>query len=1100
MSEGVASAGETPQPLVSIIIPFFNCRELTEACLASVRDHSDGIEWEVILVDDASTERPDLTPYENDLRFRVLRNEARRSYSENNNEAARIAKGDYLCLLNNDTLVTPGWLSGMAGVLQRDSSIGVLGNCHLYADRKRVQHYGMGFDENGNPLHLNPGIDPRSPSVLRERELQCVTFACVMIPAEVYRALGGLDERYRNGFEDVDFCLRARAAGFRVVYTPASTIVHYGQSTPGRTDTDDANARVFRERWKDDYEKDLARLAREDHEINTAAAARAWKRPRPEPGLHLAVDVSQANAFVWATVDLIEALHRRGVPMSLPIQASIHTSIPEAKRSLLRSLMSAHPRGTYHVKWTHYWPGYFKQPLHGDVNAEFFCTNYRFPPSDARRLDLWMRHVQVNDYRKLPVSRFNLDALLEVGVDARACRVVPLGYSPEIDRLYPDAGALPGRSDKDVQLLLVTNSHDLYRYGTDLAVQALGRAFGPDDPVVVHIKDYGTPAGEDLLKRWIDEQPRFPRVVWHRSFVSKEDLLRLYASMDAQLAPFRGEGFAMKILDAAAVGVPTLMPWYGGPTEFATEGMFMPLPYREVPVGTCYDRDHFFLGDGAAWCEVDVDAMTEALCSLPDRRDVCHAMGRAGMERVRKTFSWDEAARKLMNALEGWTSERLIEVGARRQPESVPLSVIIPTKDRVEILEKTLSAYDRQTLSPASYEVLIVNDHGDADAVRACAGHHSGLNIKVLDNTGPGGPAAARNLAIGLARGGVVLITGDDIIPKEDFLSEHLDGHRRFPEMDAAFVGLTLWHPDLPSTPFMDHITGEGGQQFKYDDMKHDHLVPFDRLYTSNCSLKRDFLIEEEILFSTRYRYAAFEDVEFGYRLDLRGMSLRHLATAIGYHLHEMTPESFLERQRKVGRMLTLMAIQRPGFVPNEHSTFLRALEMMRCHPGLKNSPALEAMAGERVIKDLTRSYSAMLETAGVFATATGRPVVDADVAAWKNWMTQGGVNVWEAINQAILRQGMAEEWAVTEGEARTAAAWVQMIGLPNIASFRGMDWDMPFARPEFSAFLFPQSKLAYTVSKTLRSLPLVGPGLMKFEHSAAGQYVRGALARLVKR
>jgi len=1086
-------------PDVSILIPYHNCRALTEACLASILEYTDGVSWELVLIDDASTEPPDLSMLKNRCDYQVVRNESRKSYSENNNLAARLARGTYLCLLNNDTLVTPGWLNTLVSVLQRHPDVGVLGNCHLYPDSGNVQHAGMAFDERGFPLHLNPGMIPGTPSASREREFQCVTFACVMITRAVYVLLNGLDEIFRNGFEDVDFCLRAREAGYRVMYTPASTIYHYGQSTPGRTVTDDANWKEFERRWKGRVVLDLQDLARADHVENEVMAKLPSHRKRARPGLHLAVDFTAANAFTWATVDLIAALQKRGVAMSVPVSATLHESISLENKNMLRGLMTAHARGSYHIKWTHYWPSHLKQVLSGEINAEFFCTNYRYR-EEGRRLDLWMRHVQVNEYRKLPVSRFNLEALREVGIPENECRVMPLGYSPEIDRLFPDAGSLPKKNGKDFNLLLVTNSHDLYRYGTDLAIMALGRAFGPDDPVVVHIKDYGTPAGADLLQQWIAAQPRFPRIVWHRTFLSKDDLIRLYAGMDAQLAPFRGEGFAMKILDSAALGVPTMMPAFGGPTEFARDGMYLPLVFDEVPVGPCYDRDYFYIGDGAYWCEVKVDPMVDMLRSLLDRRGEIDEMGRNNLARIRKNFSWDESARRLMNALQGWSSQRLVEVGSRRRPDQFPLSVIIPTKDRTDTLAKTLNAYQRQTLPARNYEVLIVNDHGDLAGVRAVIEQHPELTIRVIDNHGHGGPAAARNLAINQAAGNVVLITGDDIVPDEKFLSEHIEGHRRFPQLDAAFVGLTLWHPDLPSTPFMNHITGEGGQQFKYDDMKHDHEVPFDRLYTSNCSLKRAFLIEEEILFSTRFRYAAFEDVEFGYRLHHRGMVLRYLSSAIGYHDHLMTPSTFLERQRKVGRMLTLMAIQRPGFVPNEHATFLRALEFFHSQPLLRQSPALAAMSAEQFIQDMTRVYDNMLVLSGTLNEATGRHVVDSDAAAWRDWMQKGGINVWEAVNQAILRQGMTEEWATDETERAVAAAWVQTVLMPNIASFKGTDWNMPFARPEFSAFLFPQSKLAYKFSTTLRSAPVLGHALVKFEHSMAGQYTRAALSRLLRK
>ncbi len=1029
----------------------------------------------------------------------MIRNHERRTYSANNNLAAREAAGRYLCLLNNDTLVTPGWLRALVDAADAEERLGVLGNRHLYPDSGLLQHAGMAFDAEGFPLHLHPGTDPELPAVNRTRELDCVTFACVLIPRRVFEELGGLDEVYRNGFEDCDFCLRAGEKGYRVVYTPAGKIYHYGQSTPGRKDHDDANWQRFRERWGGKVRCNLQDLLSADNEFNRSLLGMPRNRAPGRRGIHFAVDFSKANAFTWATVDLIMALHRKGVAVSIPVTPFLDKSIEPDKASLLRKMMREPMCGTWHIKWTHYWPFCFKQPLHGDVNAEFFCTNYRYR-EEGRHLDLWMRHVQVNEYRKLAVSGFNVDALEEVGVPADDCAVMPLGYSPEIDAAFPADRVSPRTDRKDLHILLVTNSSDLNRYGTDLAVKALGRAFGPDDPVVLHIKDYGHPGEADPLGQWIAAEKQFPRVEWHRTFLPKEDLLKLYASCDVQLAPFRGEGFAMKILDAMALGVPTMMPLFGGPVEFAADGTFLPLPFDEVPVGDCYDRDNNYIGEGAYWCEVRVDDMADILRSLPGRREELAAIGRRGLAHARGRFSWDQAADRLMMSLEMWESRRLARVARRRRPDAFELSVIIPTKDREDILAVTLDAYEKQTIDAGTYELIIVNDHGDLPALETLAAKHPSLPIRILDNHGPGGPAAARNLAMEQSQGTVVLITGDDIVPGEDFLEQHLEGHRRHPELETAFVGLTLWHEDLPDTAFMRYITGKGGQQFKYDDMKDDQPVAFDRLYTSNCSLKRAFVIEEEILFSTKYRYAAYEDVEFGYRLHLRGMVLRYLEKANGYHLHEMKPSSFIHRQRKVGRMLTLLAIQRPGFVPNEHSTFLRALEFMRAWPGTDH--ALEHLTDRStdIIDQLTASYESILELGPLLEAPSGCPIVDADREGWKNWLEEGSGHAWEAINETVLRMGMAEEWAANETEAAKARAWLQLLTLPNTVGNFGLNWQMPHARPEFSAFLFPNSRLAYKLSLAIRKTPVLGGMAVRLEHSRLGQMLRGLLTRLVRK
>ncbi len=922
-----------------------------------------------------------------------------------------------------------------------------------------------------------------------------VTFACVMIPKAVYDQLGGLDEAYRNGYEDCDFCLRARAAGRRVTYTPASLIYHYGQSTPGRKDTDDANWKLFASRWGDKIERNFAAISKADREYNERRYRGAPSRAGG-PGIHFAVDFSEGSAFTWATAELISALAARGEAVSVTPVFSLNNGIEPAGRKLIKRLMKERPRRTFHVKWSHFWPSCMNQPMFGEVNAEFYCTNYRFRRED-RRLDLWTRQVLVSDNRLLPISGFNRDALMDAGVAPERCAVVPLGYAPETVRLFPDGK--PAGQGGDLRLLVVTNSHDLERYGTDVLVNALGKVFGPGDPVEVHLKDYGVSSGSTALEDWIKTQKQFPRVVWHREFLSKEDLIRLYAQMDVLVAPFRGEGFGMKILDGMALGLPTLMPAFGGPAEFAPEGTFLPVKHREAPVGDCYDRRNAYLPDGVYWAEPDTEDLAAQLRSLPGRREELTAIGRKAREHVLSRFSWDEVAARFLRALRGWESNRLVEVAPRRRPSVLPLSVIIPTKDREPILAKTLAAYAKQTVPADRYEILLVNDHGRMDKVKeSSASAGGGLNVRILDNPGQGGPAAARNLAIGEARGEIVFITGDDIIPDPTLLEHHLAAHEAFPTDEKAFVGRTLWHPELTVTPFMDYINAEGGHQFNYKDARHRQSVPFDRFYTSNVSLKRAFLAEEETLFSTAFRYAAYEDVELAYRLHLRGMDLRYDAKAVGYHHHDMDPRSFINRQLKVGRMLALMALRQPSFVPSEHTVFLKALEFVWAYPALKEAVASLPAAGEGLpdlVEALVRAYEELGIVGAGMRQAADRPLVEGDARVFREWTAKGEQVAWEAVNELVLRLGMADEWAVTDEQRRWARSWVMLMALPSVLKKNRGDLDYLFYKQRgILALRLPGFMFLLALLQRVRSLPVAGVAIRGLERTRLAMALRNRL------
>ncbi len=265
-------------PLTSIIIPIHNCLELTQACLKSIEQNTTA-PYELILIDDQSdAPTADFLKGLPSEHVHLLRNKIRQSYSINNNAGARVAKGKYLCLLNNDTLVCSNWLTPMIQRMEKESTIGVLGNKHLFPDSGLLHHCGMAFDNTGFPLHLHANTNPSLSAANRQRDLQCVTFACVVIPRTTYQQLNGLDEDYKNGFEDCDFCLRTQKAGLRVTYTPKSTIFHYGQSTPGRQDFDDQNWQLFHSRWAKTITMDMEHIITKDERINQSRLAALFQR------------------------------------------------------------------------------------------------------------------------------------------------------------------------------------------------------------------------------------------------------------------------------------------------------------------------------------------------------------------------------------------------------------------------------------------------------------------------------------------------------------------------------------------------------------------------------------------------------------------------------------------------------------------------------------------------------------------------------------------------------------------------------------------------------------------------------------------------------
>ena len=234
-------------PVVSIVIPLFNQVAFTRQCLSALfQVTGDTIPYEVIVVDNGSSDGT-AEYLQGQDRIRVLSNDRNLGFAKACNQGAQAARGRYLVLLNNDTLPQPGWLQALVEGAQIDGA-DLVGAKLLYADG-RVQHAGVGFADPGVGMHVFKGMPGDHPAVNRKRFMQCVTGACLLIERRLFLEFDGFDEGFVNGYEDIDLCLRAGAAGKKILYNPRSVLVHFEESSAGRKDKDRQNAERFTARW-----------------------------------------------------------------------------------------------------------------------------------------------------------------------------------------------------------------------------------------------------------------------------------------------------------------------------------------------------------------------------------------------------------------------------------------------------------------------------------------------------------------------------------------------------------------------------------------------------------------------------------------------------------------------------------------------------------------------------------------------------------------------------------------------------------------------------------------------------------------------------------
>ncbi len=234
------------EPDVSVIIPVHGLQSYTASCLAALREATEG-RYEVIVVDDAS---PDGTSeYLAACKgVRVVHHDTNRGFAVACNAGARAARAGLLLFLNNDTLPLPGWMTALRSSLSGSDRVGIVGAKLLYPHMRGIQHAGVSFTGFA-PYHKCPNFPPHHPSVARTRPVAAVTGACILMRRSHFQMVDGFDERYRNGYEDIDLCLKLARHGLSSVYCAQSVLYHHCSMTPGRHAHETENFGLFARTW-----------------------------------------------------------------------------------------------------------------------------------------------------------------------------------------------------------------------------------------------------------------------------------------------------------------------------------------------------------------------------------------------------------------------------------------------------------------------------------------------------------------------------------------------------------------------------------------------------------------------------------------------------------------------------------------------------------------------------------------------------------------------------------------------------------------------------------------------------------------------------------
>lgn len=242
------------KPRVSVIVPAYNKFALTYHCIASIALAYNSVSFEVILADDCSS---DETAKAEDIvgNLIISRNEKNLCFLHNCNHASRLAKGEFIVFLNNDTEVTSFWIDELVGKMDSDEDIGMTGSKLLNPDGSLQEAGGIVWG-NGEPWNVGRNANPLAPEYNYAREVDYLSGAAMCIRRGLWEQIGHFSEDLAPCYyEDTDLAFKAREAGYKTVYVPHSVVVHFEGQSHGRDVTKGlkryqaVNEQTFRSKW-----------------------------------------------------------------------------------------------------------------------------------------------------------------------------------------------------------------------------------------------------------------------------------------------------------------------------------------------------------------------------------------------------------------------------------------------------------------------------------------------------------------------------------------------------------------------------------------------------------------------------------------------------------------------------------------------------------------------------------------------------------------------------------------------------------------------------------------------------------------------------------
>lgn len=610
---------------VTIIILTWNGLAYTKRCLETLRGRTIFPNYEVVVVDNGSTDGT--VEYLKSLHgLRLFLNSDNLGFVRGNNRAMADCGGDSdFVLLNNDTeIVQPEWLSSLQDTAYGMPEVGIVG-ARLRRPDGMLQHAGTympvetfwGQQVGAGEKDIN--------QFNADAEVEGVVFACVYIKREVYEKVGPLDEDYFSYFEDSDYCLKARTHGFKVVCCGSATVVHYENTSTKVNKVSHGgmfleSQKTYKRKWQAALES-----SRYTSEVN-------WHSLLNFP-----------TGYANSSRELVLELDRQGVKVNYRYLFGQGTVFERPEPDQSASYMINVIRGRrVNSSGVHVFYG----------QGDGFRTNYGSYKIGYTMLEVdglpreWVRLANKMDEVWTP-SYFNADTFRASGVD-RPVHVIPLGVNPAYFNPNIESYPVPG-----VFTFLST-----FEWGERKAPEVLLRAFNDefrsDEPAVLVCKVYNQDSSSNIPREVgrLGLKESGGKVVFSiNEMVPEHQLGALYRSADCFVLPSRGEGWGLPILEAMACGIPVIATAWSAQTDFMHDEIAYPLSIEGLVPAEA--KCPYY--SGFNWAEPSYEHLRTLMRHVYENREEARLKGARASAEVLGRWTWRHSAEKII--------ERLHEVG-----------------------------------------------------------------------------------------------------------------------------------------------------------------------------------------------------------------------------------------------------------------------------------------------------------------------------------------------------------------------------------------------------------------------------------------------------